>query len=196
MTNGITNILIVGVGGQGTILAGKALARAAVLSGQDVKFSEVHGMAQRGGSVVTQVRFGKQVYSPIVESGTADFMLAFEQLEGLRWAHMLKPGGTMIVSTQVIEPMPVLTGAATYPEEIFTRLKHHGNIIAMEALDLAIKAGNARTSNVVLLGCLARAMNLKREVWDLAMQDTIPPMHFEVNKKAFQLGWEQKGKGD
>jgi indolepyruvate ferredoxin oxidoreductase beta subunit len=184
------SILIVGVGGQGTILAGKVLARVAMLSGQDVKFSEIHGMAQRGGSVVTQVRLGETVHSPTIDPGTADFILAFEQLEALRWAHMRKPGGQIIMSTQTIMPMPVITGAEKYPADVEERLSAKGNVCALDAFGTALRAGNQKTSNVVLLGRLARGMGIAREVWERALCDVIPARHLSVNQRAFSAGWE------
>ena len=183
------SIFIVGVGGQGTILAGKVLARVAMLRGQDVKFSEIHGMAQRGGSVVTQVRLGASVHAPTIDPGTADVVLAFEQLEALRWAHMLRPGGTLIMSTQTIMPMPVIMGAAEYPADIEARLAGGGPVHALDAFGMAMAAGNAKASNTVMLGRLAREMDIPRETWERALAEVVPPKHQAVNQRAFEAGW-------
>jgi indolepyruvate ferredoxin oxidoreductase beta subunit len=188
-----TSVLIVGVGGQGTILAGKVLASAAMLSGLDVKMSETHGMAQRGGSVVTQVRFGREVWSPVIDPGEVDHILAFEQLEALRWSHYLRPGGVIVVSTQTVNPMPVLLGTATYPADVLQTLRSRGRVVALDAPALAEAAGNARTSNIVLVGCLARRLNLDRDCWDAALVSSIKPKFLDVNKAAFRLGWDAAG---
>jgi indolepyruvate ferredoxin oxidoreductase beta subunit len=180
----------VGVGGQGTILAARILSRAAVLAGKDVKFSETHGMAQRGGAVVTQVRIGDKVYAPTIDPGTADCILAFEQLEALRWSHMLKPGGAIIMSTQVIEPMPVIIGAVRYPQGIEKSVGKRGNVYSMEADRMACEAGNARASNVVLLGRLGRELGLPRELWEQALADTVKPKFLESNRRALAAGWD------
>jgi indolepyruvate ferredoxin oxidoreductase, beta subunit len=185
----VTSVLIVGVGGQGTILAGKVLARAVMLAGMDVKLSETHGMAQRGGSVVTQVRFGEKVWSPVVDPGEADVILAFEQLEALRWAHYLRPDGDIIVSTHAVNPMPVLMGTATYPTDIPASLRAHGGVLTLDAPGLAEEAGNARTSNIVLVGCLAKRLPLERELWSRALADSVKPQFLDVNARAFDLGW-------
>ena len=191
----IINILLVGVGGQGTILAGKVLARAAVLWGRDVKFSEIHGMAQRGGSVVTQVRLGAQVPSPVIDPGTADFLLSFEQLEALRWAPMVRPGGLVLMSTQIIEPAPVLLGQAQYPTDIMEQLRARGPLVAVDAPALGAAAGNARTGNVGLLGCLARHLPLPRALWQQALDEVVPERHRAVNQRAFATGWETQPQG-
>ncbi|HOC31221.1 MAG: indolepyruvate oxidoreductase subunit beta [Armatimonadetes bacterium] len=183
------NILIVGVGGQGTILAGKVLSQVAVLSGRDVKFSEIHGMAQRGGSVVTQVRVGERVWSPTIDPGTADFMLAFEQLEALRWSHMMRPDGVIVMSITTIDPMPVITGAAEYPLGIPDRLSESAHVITIDAADYALQAGNPKSANVALLGRVARMMPFSRDLWEQALSETIPARHLAVNRKAFELGW-------
>ncbi len=183
------SILIVGVGGQGTILAGKVLSHVGLLAGRDIKFSEIHGMAQRGGSVVTQVRLGDAVSSPIIEAGEAGFILAFEQLEGLRWMHMLRPGGLMIVSSQVIEPMPVIMGVAAYPGDALDQMRARGRTHVLDALAIAQEAGNARASNIVLLGHLARQMDLDRALWDRALAETTPARFLDANRRAFDAGW-------
>ncbi len=183
------NILLAGVGGQGTILAGKILSQWAKIIGMDVKYSEIHGMAQRGGSVITQVRIGEKVYAPIIDIGTAHYILAFEQLEGLRYAHMLSPKGTMIVSTQRLDPSPVLMGVASYPEGVLSRLKSEFHAKVIDAPDIAKRAGNPRTSNVVLVGALAMVMNGNKEEWIRAVSETVPTKYLDVNLRAFDLGW-------
>ncbi|MDR1702603.1 MAG: indolepyruvate oxidoreductase subunit beta [Sporomusaceae bacterium] len=185
------NILIVGVGGQGTLLASKIMGQVGVLANLDVKQSEVHGMAQRGGSVVTYVRIGEKVYSPLIEKGDADLILAFEKLEGLRWAEYLKPGGTLIVNDQEISPMPVILGAAQYPDKIYEKL-NQANIqtLKIDALKLAESLGETRAVNVILLGVAAKLLGFPQKVWEEALQDTVPAKSLAINKKAFALGWE------
>ena len=183
------NILLAGVGGQGTILAGKILSQWAKIIGMDVKYSEIHGMAQRGGSVITQVRIGEKVYAPVIDIGTAHYILAFEQLEGLRYAHMLSPKGTMIVSTQRLDPSPVLMGVASYPEGVLSRLESEFHAKVIDATDIAKRAGNPRTSNVVLVGALAMVMNGNKEEWIRAVSETVPTKYLDVNLRAFDLGW-------
>jgi|YelNatPaOPRAMG01_1025707.scaffolds.fasta_scaffold08212_2 indolepyruvate ferredoxin oxidoreductase beta subunit len=183
------NILLAGVGGQGTILAGKILSQWAKIKGMDVKYSEIHGMSQRGGSVITQVRIGEKVYAPVIDIGTAHYILAFEQLEGLRYAHMLSPKGTMIVSTQRLDPSPVLMGVAFYPAGILSRLESEFHAKVIDAPELAQRAGNSRTSNVVLVGALAMVMNGSKEEWEQAVSETVPPKYLDVNLRAFDLGW-------
>ncbi len=183
------NILLAGVGGQGTILAGKILSQWAKIIGMDVKYSEIHGMAQRGGSVITQVRIGEKVYAPIIDIGTAHYILAFEQLEGLRYVHMLSPKGTMIVSTQRLDPSPVLMGVASYPEGVLSRLESEFHAKVIDAPDIAKRAGNPRTSNVVLVGALAMVMNGNKEEWIRAVSETVPTKYLDVNLRAFDLGW-------
>ena len=158
------NILLVGVGGQGTILASKILTHAALAQGYTVKMSEIHGMAQRGGSVVTQVRLGEEVYSPVIDEGEADIIIAFEQLEAYRWAHFLREGGVLIANTQKISPLPVLIGAATYPDTILANLKDKvKRFVEIDGLKLAAEAGNAKSTNVVLMGVLARFMDFPQK---------------------------------
>jgi indolepyruvate ferredoxin oxidoreductase beta subunit len=183
------NILLAGVGGQGTILAGKVLSRWAMICEYDVKYSEIHGMAQRGGSVVTQVRVGEKIYSPVIEVGEADYIVAFEQLEAMRMAHMLNKKGIIIFSTQVIEPMPVLMGAAKYPENIPSKLKKFGEIYPLDAVALAEETGNPKASNIVLLGKLARLIDRGKEEWRQAIRDSVKPRFYGSNLKAFDLGW-------
>ncbi len=185
------NILLVGVGGQGTILASRIIAAAARAEGMQVKLSEVHGMAQRGGSVVTHLRMGEKIHSPLIEVGQADIILAFEQLEAWRWLFYLKDGGTVIVNSQVISPVPVILGFQKYPENILARLKENvTETIVVDAAALARKAGNERTVNVVLLGYLAGKMDFDQDRWLQALESTVPEKVLEPNKKAFSFGWE------
>ena len=185
----IINVLLVGVGGQGTILASKILTHAAIAQGYEVKMSEIHGMAQRGGSVVTQVRMGKDVYSPVIEPGEADYIIAFEQLEAYRWAHFLKEDGVLIVNSQKIAPLPVLIGTATYPENILVDLKDRvGRFIELDGLKLASDAGNAKATNVVLMGVLSKYMEFPEDSWKEALVARIPAKLLELNEKAFALG--------
>ncbi|MHB9093609.1 MAG: indolepyruvate oxidoreductase subunit beta [Eubacteriales bacterium] len=186
----VTNILIVGVGGQGTILASRILSYLAREAGHDVKVSEIHGMAQRGGSVVTQVRMGKKVYSPLIAEGQADIILAFERLEAIRWMHYLKKGGTMIISDQVIEPVPVIMGLQKYPDSIVDRIRRKVlDTIALDALTIARNLGNDKASNVVLMGVLARKMGFPKEKCIKALEEKVPPKFLELNKQAFEEGW-------
>ncbi|MCX7971090.1 MAG: indolepyruvate oxidoreductase subunit beta [Negativicutes bacterium] len=183
-------ILIVGVGGQGTVLASKIIGEAAQLAGLDVKQSEVHGMAQRGGSVVTHVKFGDDVYSPLVEPGQADYVLAFEQLEGLRWISHLAASGKLICSTQQIMPMPVITGAAKYPEDIESKFREAGvDYLMLDAIDTAGRLGEKRAANVVLLGALARHLEIGREIWQQAIRNVVKKRAVDVNLQAFDCGW-------
>ncbi|WP_258358739.1 indolepyruvate oxidoreductase subunit beta [Moorella sulfitireducens (nom. illeg.)] len=192
MNNGVINVLLVGVGGQGTILAGRVLSRAATSLGGEVKVSDIHGMAQRGGSVVTQVRFGPRVCSPVMAPGTADFLVAFEKLEARRWLHYLKDGGQIIVNNQELPPLPVLTGAAIYPENLVAEMETLvQNLLVIDALDLARRAGNVKAVNMVLMGALARRLPISREAWEEALAGSVPERFIEVNKKAFYLGWEE-----
>lgn len=180
------DILIVGVGGQGTLLASRVLGKYALDCGFDVKLSEVHGMAQRGGSVMTYVRIGEKIASPIIDEGGADLILAFEKLEALRYAHFLKESGEILYSTQEIMPMPVVTGAAEYPEGIENKLKGTG----IDALSLAVKAGNTKAANSVMLGALCKKLGLDREKFENALLSSIPQKTVEMNKTAFALGYE------
>ncbi|MDN5326099.1 MAG: indolepyruvate ferredoxin oxidoreductase, beta subunit [Moorella sp. (in: firmicutes)] len=192
MRNDVVNVLLVGVGGQGTILAGRVLSRAAISLGGEVKVSDIHGMAQRGGSVVTQVRFGPRVYAPVMAPGTADFLVAFEKLEARRWLPYLKSGGWLIVNDQEMPPLPVLTGAATYPEDLAGEMgRLVNNMRVLDALDLARRAGNIKTVNIVLMGALARYLPISRAAWEEALAASVPERFLEVNKKAFQMGWEE-----
>lgn len=186
-----TSLMIVGVGGQGTLLASKLLGRLFVSEGYDVKVSEVHGMSQRGGSVVTYVRFGEKVYSPIVERGEADYIISFEKAEAARWLPFLKKGGKMIVNTQQIDPMPVIIGAAEYPENVIEEMIALGvDIDAIDALTPALEAGSAKAVNIVLMGRLARHFDIPREKWTAAIEQSVAPKFVEMNEKAFALGYD------
>ena len=183
------NIMIVGVGGQGTLLASRILGKAVIRKGYDVKVSEVHGMSQRGGSVVTYVKFGDAVHSPIIDKGEADIILAFECLEAYRALPWLKKGGKMIVNDQMINPMPVITGAAEYPTDILGKLSAAVDLTAVDALSLAQKAGNAKAVNVVLIGVMAKNTEISYEDWVETIKATVPPKFLEANLKAFDLGY-------
>ena len=185
------NIMIVGVGGQGTLLASKLLGRMLLTAGYDVKVSEVHGMSQRGGSVVTYVRWGDKVYSPIIDKGQADFILSFELLEAARWTEYLKPGGKLITNTQQINPMPVITGAAAYPQGLVEEMTAKGmQVDAFDALALAEEAGSSKAVNIVLMGRLSKWFDFPEEQWLTAIEESVPPKFLEMNKKAFHLGRE------
>lgn len=185
-----TSIMIVGVGGQGTLLASKLLGNVLLSQGYDVKVSEVHGMSQRGGSVVTYVRFGEKVYSPVVDLGEADYILSFELLESARWIGYLKKGGRLITNTHRTPPMPVITGAAEYPSNIEARLRELADVTALEAMPLAEQAGSAKAVNVVLVGVLSRSMDIPEGNWLRAIEETVPPKFVELNRRAFLLGRE------
>lgn len=184
------NIMIVGVGGQGTLLASKLLGYVLLNQGYDVKVSEVHGMSQRGGSVVTYVRFGKKVYSPVIDKGEADIILAFEKLEAARWLEYLKPGGQIIVSTQEIEPMPVITGAMQYPADLISKMETSGaRVDAKDFLALASLAGSSKAVNIALIGRLSKYFpEISDDIWRDAIMATVPPKFLELNLKAFELG--------
>ncbi|SEK84559.1 indolepyruvate ferredoxin oxidoreductase beta subunit [Ruminococcus sp. YRD2003] len=187
------SIMIVGVGGQGSLLASRLLGDVLLAQGYDVKVSEVHGMSQRGGSVVTYVKYGDKVYSPIIEKGEADAVISFELLEAARCLPYLKKGGHLITSTQQIDPMPVITGAAEYPEDLVGKLRAAGaELVAVDALSLAEQAGTAKASNVVLMGVLAARMDYPMELWQKAIEDRVPAKFLELNKKAFELGLNAK----
>ena len=220
-----TSIMIVGVGGQGTLLASKLLGNVLIGAGYDVKLSEVHGMSQRGGSVVTYVRYGDKVYSPIVDQGEADYILSFEILESARWISFLKKGGNsalpeeglraqaqsaqpqdapetrgqaerrtgggkLITNTQKTWPMPVITGAMPYPENIVEKLSAMADVQAVDALALATRAGSPKAVNVVLIGVLSRLMDIPEDTWLQAIDETVPPKFLELNNRAFALGRE------
>ncbi len=182
------NIMIVGVGGQGTLLASKILGKAAMDSGMDVKVSEVHGMSQRGGSVVTYVRVGDEVYSPVIGKGDADVILSFEVLEAARWLPNLKIGGTIVTSTQQINPMPVITGAAEYPPHLIDDMRALGvDIRAFDAMKIAEEAGSVRASNVALIGLAADVLGFELPVLRDAVAACVPQKALEINLKAFDL---------
>ena len=184
------SIMIVGVGGQGSLLASKLLGRLLINEGYDVKVSEVHGMRQRGGSVVTYVRFGDKVYSPIITEGEADIIISFEKLEAARYAKFLKKDGLIVVNTQQIDPMPVIIGAATYPQEVLKELTDKGlNIEALDALSLAVQAGSPKAVNIVLMGKAAKQFDIPYDSWIKAIENTVAERFVEMNKKAFDLGY-------
>ena len=184
------SIMIVGVGGQGTLLASRILGSVLGTAGYEVKVSEVHGMSQRGGSVVTYIRYGEKVYSPVIEKGQADMIVSFEQLEAARYVSYLKKDGTIITNTQKISPMPVITGAAEYPDGIIDKIKAMGiNIIAVDALSAAEKAGSARAVNVVLMGVLSKVLpGIELDAWKKAVEKCVPAKVIEITEKAFDLG--------
>ena len=183
------NIMIVGVGGQGTLLASRILGNAVISEGYDVKVSEVHGMSQRGGSVVTYVKYGDKVFSPIIDRGEADMILAFEKLEAARALPYLKEGGTVILNDREIAPMPVITGAAEYPDGLVADIASRAKVIAIDALSLSLEAGSAKAVNVVLIGVLARSSDISKEVWIQTIKDTVPAKFLDLNLKAFELGY-------
>ena len=183
------SIMIVGVGGQGTLLASRIIGTVLLSEGYDVKVSEVHGMSQRGGSVVTYIRYGEKVASPVIEQGQADMIISFEELEAARWLSYLKKGGRIVTNTQQIEPMPVITGNAAYPGNIIERMRSLGaDVIALDALSLAVSAGTARAVNVVLMGVVSKLFDFDEKVWQDALDQCVPAKVLEVNKKAFELG--------
>ena len=176
----VKSVMIVGVGGQGTLLASRVLGSAMLSQGVDVKVSEVHGMSQRGGSVVTYVRYGDKVYSPIIAQGEADVLLAFEALEAARYLPWLKPEGTVVVNTQQMDPMPVVTGVAEYQGV---------KVVALDALGMAEEAGSSKAVNVVLIGAMAKKLDLPKEVWIDTIKETVPSKFIDMNLKAFELGY-------
>lgn len=186
--NDVKSILLVGVGGQGTILASKILTQGLIENGYDVKMSEVHGMSQRSGSVSTQVRFGTKVYSPIIGEGTADILVSFEEMEAARYAHFLKKDGKAVVNTYRIPSMPILTGTRDYPDDIIGILRQRVSTMALDATGIAEKVGNPKSANVVLLGALVKAMGLTDIDWDPIIAKTVKPAFIDVNRKAFAAG--------
>ena len=189
--NKTKSLMIVGVGGQGSLLASKLLGRLFVDEGYDVKVSEVHGMSQRGGSVVTYVRFGDSVASPVVDRGGADILVSFEPLEAARYQEFLKPGATVITNVHRVNPMPVITGAATYPEAPLDALSEAGlQVVAFDALALAEKAGSVKAVNIVLMGRLSLCFDIPPSAWEEALAACVPPKFLEINKRAFALGRE------
>jgi len=187
-----TNIMIVGVGGQGSLLASRILGNLFIEQGLDVKLSEVHGMAQRGGSVVTYIRAGESVASPIIEKGEADIIISFEELEAARYLPWLKKGGKIIVNTQQIPPMPVLTGAASYPADLIDAIKAKGaEVYAFDAIDTALKLGNPKAANVALLGAAAKVIGFDKETWENSIKACVKPKFVELNLKAFDEGYNK-----
>ena len=186
----VKSVMIVGVGGQGTLLASRVLGSAMLSQGVDVKVSEVHGMSQRGGSVVTYVRYGDKVYSPIIAQGEADVLLAFEALEAARYLPWLKPEGTVVVNTQQMDPMPVVTGVAESPKDILGKVRAQGvKVVALDALGMAEEAGSSKAVNVVLIGAMAKKLDLPKEVWIDTIKETVPSKFIDMNLKAFELGY-------
>lgn len=191
------NIMIVGVGGQGTLLTSRVLGGVLEKEGYDIKLSEVHGMAQRGGSVVTFVRYGERVYEPIVEEGRADILIAFERLEALRYAHFLKKDGVLIVNDQRIDPMPVTIGKEEYPEGIIEKLKDKGlDMVVVDAMDEALDLGNPRVFNVIVLGVVARHMDIDEDIWKEVIRSTVPEKTIDINIRAFERGLDLGGDND
>lgn len=184
------NIMIVGVGGQGTLLTSRILGGIMTKAGYDVKLSEVHGMSQRGGSVVTYVRYGEKVAEPIVEEGQADVLIAFERLEALRYAHFLKPDGVLVVNDHRIDPITVVTGAAEYPEDIIKELSVNCKVYSINAAEEALKLGNSRVFNCIVLGVAAKHMDFSKEEWLDVIANTVPAKTIEINQKAFLVGYE------
>jgi indolepyruvate ferredoxin oxidoreductase beta subunit len=185
----VTNVLIVGVGGQGTLLTSRILADVAVQMGFDVKVSEIHGMAQRGGSVVSEVRYGDKVYSPIIKKGDADILLAFEKIEAARWLDYLKPEGRVIINNEQIDPLPVMSGKAKYPDDIVERIQALlPETLLVDATNTAIACGNVKVANVVLLGVLTAAIDLPINEVENAIEHTVPAKALDVNLQAFKAG--------
>jgi len=183
----VTTVMLVGVGGQGTILAADVLAKVAAASGLDVKLAEVHGMSQRGGSVDTVVRFGEHVYSPIVNAGDADHLVSFELLEAARWLHFLKPEGRLIVNDRTIQPLPVLTGEFAAPTGVVAALMYEEALL-VDAEQLACEAGSPRSANIVLLGALSVGLPFPVELWREVISSRVPAKTIEGNLAAFELG--------
>ena len=189
--NNTKNILFVGVGGQGTILASKVLTEGLLNFGYDVKMSEVHGMAQRGGSVTTQVRYGECVSSPLIEKGTVDVIVSFEKSEAARWVSYLKDNGTLIVNDYEIHPITVLIGMESYPKDVSNRLKNLvQNTVIVDAYSMAEELGNIKAQNIILLGSLIKALNLENMDWEKVLENNVPKKALELNKKAFKIGME------
>lgn len=187
------NIMIVGVGGQGSLLASKLLGQLLIQEGYDVKVSEVHGMSQRGGSVVTYVRYGDDVASPVIDVGQADFIVSFELLESARWLPFLAPDGIIVTNTQQIDPMPVITGSQEYPSGLIEKLRGLGaGVDALDCLELATSAGSVKAVNIVLMGRLSTYFDLPESAWLSALEKVVPAKFLELNKKAFSLGRNMK----
>ncbi len=188
MRKDTTNIVICGVGGQGIILASNVLCYTAFLEDLDIKKSEVHGMAQRGGTVITHIKYGKKIYSPLIEEGAADFILAFEKLEALRYIGYLRKGGTALVNDREIPPMSVLIGAASYPKNIKVNLKKYGKIHFIDAARVALDLGNIRTVNTILLGVLSKFLEFKQKSWEQAIKRNVKEKFVKLNITAFNEG--------
>ena len=184
------SILFAGVGGQGILLSSKLLTAALIASGYDVKMSEVHGMAQRGGSVTTQVRFGEKVHSPIIGKGDADVLVAFEPMEAARWLDHLKPGGRIILNTGKIPSSVILSGDKDYPEGIEEYLAEHTDLLSIDAQAMAVELGNAKAMNVILLGALAKSLAFEDVDWTALIRSEVRPAFYELNEKAFQMGFD------
>jgi len=191
------NMMIVGVGGQGTLLASRVIGTAFLNSGYDVKVSEVHGMSQRGGAVVTYVRAGEKVYSPLLNQGEVTHLLAFEQLEAARWISFLAKDGAVVVNTQKMDPITVVTGAAQYPEGVIEELQRVcTKLHVIDALELAMQAGSVKAVNVVLIGLIAAETDIAKEVWLDAVRSNVPAKFLELNVKAFELGYQVVSKAE
>jgi len=191
------SILICGVGGQGILLASDIVAKVAMKAGKDVKKSEVHGMSQRGGNVVSSIRYGEKVYSPIVGDGMVDIILAFEKLEALRNIHLLRDDGKVIVNDYSLDPLPVASGIMEYPEDIFERIKKRVKApVILNAVDIANEVGNIRTTNIVLLGVLASMMEFPKDIWKEVIKERVPPKTIDINIKAFERGYALQTKED
>ena len=189
MDNTVTNILLVGVGGQGILLASEILAEAFMLAGFDVKKSEIHGMSQRGGSVVSHVRFGKEVFSPVVPEGEGDILFGFELLETYRYLPLLKPGATVIANDYKIAPPSVLLGQAVYPKTLPEKIKaHFSNFMLVDGQGLALRAGDVRAANTVMLGAVSKQLQIADGVWQQALEKMVPKKALEINLKAFAMG--------
>lgn len=182
------SIMLVGVGGQGTILASKLLTLGLLEEGYDVKMSEIHGMSQRGGSVSSQIRYGKEVYSPVIEKGSADLLIAFELMEALRWLDYLNVGGKVIVNDYRINPMPVAMGKCDYPDGIMEELKVKAEASLFDAMDEAIKLGNPKVMNIILLGAIIKLMGLENINWPKIFKENIKPIFYDINMKALEVG--------
>ena len=184
----VKTILLAGVGGQGTILVSRILTQALIDAGYDVKMSEIHGMAQRGGSVSTTVRYGEKVDSPLIGKGAADVLVAFEEMEAVRWSAWLKPDGVIVVNDYRIPPLPVASGSADYPEDCIRELRQAFRTIAFDAGDQAVRLGNSRVMNVILLGAMAEAFGMDEFDWDSALERHVPDRFLEINRQAFETG--------
>ena len=192
---GITNVLFSGVGGQGIILASRILAKCAFISGYMVKESELHGMAQRGGSVTSHVRFGEEVYSPLIHKGKADFLVALEELEGLRYAYYLKPNGKVILNQKRIMPSSINPDIAPYPEDVKSQLESMGfHVDSVNALEIATTLGNPKVENIIVMGVLSRYMPFPLAIWETVIKESVPPKTIEINLTAFNKGRDIEGK--